>query len=108
MNKAKNGKPLSQRPSAMSRTNKNTDGKDVSKCSVASNGTHASESQSKQTSLGTKNRSNEGQAADQSTKPEPARDNAYHSKVKSALFHLAKMFYLYITVCCNLHLNWVL
>ncbi|CAA3019912.1 protein WVD2-like 5 isoform X2 [Olea europaea var. sylvestris] len=80
MNKAKNGKPLSQRPSAMSRTNKNTDGKDVSKCSVASNGTHASESQSKQTSLGTKNRSNEGQAADQSTKPEPARDNAYHSK----------------------------
>ncbi|KAL2525697.1 TPX2 (targeting protein for Xklp2) protein family [Abeliophyllum distichum] len=81
MNKAKNGKPLSPRHSSLIGTNKKKDGKDVSKSSVASNGILASESQSKRTSLRTKNRSNERQAADQSTKPAPAKNNACHSKV---------------------------
>ncbi|KAL2507023.1 protein WVD2-like 5 [Forsythia ovata] len=80
MNKAKNGKPSSPRHSSLTGTNKKKDGKDVSKSSVASNGILASESQSKHTSLRTKNRSNERQAADQSTKPAPAKNNACHSK----------------------------
>ncbi|CAA2953937.1 Hypothetical predicted protein [Olea europaea subsp. europaea] len=79
MNKAKSGK-LSPRHSALTGTNKNKDGKDLSKSSVASNGIRDSESQSKQASLRIEHRSNEMQAADQSKKSAPAKNNAHHSK----------------------------